>query len=86
MEVEGTQPHYQIFVDRKGAMDDIEIMVEVNDKLFSDELKVLHDLSKRITDRMRSVLGISAKVTLVEPLTIARSEGKAQRVVDRRKI
>ncbi|MBN1533791.1 MAG: phenylacetate--CoA ligase [Spirochaetes bacterium] len=86
MEAEGTEPHYQIIVDRKGALDDIEVKVEVNEKLFSDELKVLDGLKRRIEDRMRSVLGISAKITLVEPLTIARSEGKAVRVVDKRKI
>ena len=86
MEVEGTEPHYQIIVDRKGSLDDIEVKVEVNEKLFSDEIKVLDSLSKKITDRFRSVLGISAKVTLVGPRSIARSEGKAVRVIDRRKI
>jgi len=86
MEVEGTEPHYQIIVDRKGALDDIEVMVEVNDKIFSDELKVLDSLKKNISDRFRSALGISAKITLVEPQTIARSEGKAVRVVDKRNI
>ncbi len=86
MEIEGTEPHYQIIVDRKGAMDDIEIMVEVNEKIFSDEVKVLTDLSNRIRQRMQGVLGVSAKITLAEPRSIARSEGKAQRVVDKRKI
>ncbi|OHD65880.1 MAG: phenylacetate--CoA ligase [Spirochaetes bacterium RBG_13_51_14] len=86
MEIEGTEPHYQIILDRKAALDDVEVMVEVNERLFSDEVKVLDDLRKRIGDRFRSVLGISAKITLVEPMTIARSEGKAVRVVDRRKI
>ena len=86
MEVEGTEPHYQIIVDRKGALDDIEVKVEVSEKLFSDEVRVLDDLKKRIEDRMRSVLAISAKITLVEPSTIARSEGKAVRVVDKRKL
>ncbi|HOT43582.1 MAG TPA: phenylacetate--CoA ligase [Spirochaetota bacterium] len=86
MEVEGTEPHYQIILDRKAALDDVEVMVEVNEKLFSDEVKVLDNLRKTISDRFRSVLGISAKITLVEPMTIARSEGKAVRVVDRRKI
>ncbi len=86
MEVEGTEPHYQIILDRKAAMDDVEVMVEVSEKLFSDEVKVLDNLRKKISDRFRSVLGISAKITLVEPMTIARSEGKAVRVVDRRKI
>jgi len=86
MEAEGTEPHYQIIVDRKGSMDDIEVMVEVNEKIFSDEIRVLDNLSKKIADRFRSVLGITAKVTLVEPKTIPRSEGKAVRVVDKRKI
>lgn len=86
MEVEGTEPHYQIIVDRKGALDDIEIKVEVNEKIFSDEVKVLNELSNKIRQRMQSVLGISAKVTLVEPKSIARSEGKAVRVVDKRKL
>lgn len=85
MEVEGTEPHYQIIVDRQAALDDIEIRVEVNEKVFSDEVKVLNNLSRRISERIRSALGVSARVTLVEPLTIARSEGKAVRVVDRRK-
>ena len=85
MEAEGTEPHYQIIVDRKGAMDDLEVMVEVNEKIFSDEIKVLNSLSKNISDRFRSVLGITAKVTLVEPQSIPRSEGKAVRVVDKRK-
>lgn len=85
MEIEGTEPHYQIIVDRKGSMDDIEVMVEVNEKLFSDEIKVLNNLSKNITDKFRSSLGISAKITLVEPQSIPRSEGKAVRVVDKRK-
>jgi phenylacetate-CoA ligase len=84
MEVEGTEPHYQIIVDRKGSMDDIEVMVEVNEKIFSDELKVLNGLSKNIADKFRSSLGITAKITLVEPQAIPRSEGKAVRVVDKR--
>jgi phenylacetate-CoA ligase len=86
MEIEGTEPHYQIIVDRKGAMDDLEVMVEVNEKLFSDEVKVLNSLSKKIGDRIKGMLGVSAKITLVEPKTIPRSEGKAKRVIDKRKI
>ncbi|MCP4133970.1 MAG: phenylacetate--CoA ligase [bacterium] len=86
MEVEGTEPHYQIIVDRKGALDDIEVMVEINEKIFSDEVKVLDNLKTTISNRFRSVLGISAKISLVEPMTIARSEGKAVRVVDKRNL
>ena len=85
IDVEGVEPHYQIIVDRKGALDDIEVMVEVNEKIFSDELKVLDALRDKIASKMRSILGISAKVTLVEPSTIVRSAGKAQRVIDKRK-
>jgi phenylacetate-CoA ligase len=85
MEIEGTEPHYQIIVDRKGSLDDIEVVVEVNEKIFSDEIKVMNELSKKINDKFRSVLGINAKVTLTEPGTVPRSEGKAVRVVDKRK-
>jgi phenylacetate-CoA ligase len=86
MEIEGTEPHYQIIVDRKGAMDDLEVMVEVNERFFSDEVKVLNAFSKKIGDRIKGMLGVSAKITLVEPKTIPRSEGKAKRVIDKRKI
>lgn len=86
MEVEGTEPHYQIIVDRKGALDDIEIMVEVSEAIFSDEVKVLSALSDTIKGRIRSSLGIGAKVKLVEPQTIERGAGKAKRVVDRRSL
>jgi phenylacetate-CoA ligase len=84
MEVEGVEPHYQIVVDRRGALDDLEVMVEVDEAIFSDELKVMNALSEKIAGRMRSTLGISAKITLVEPSSIERSAGKAKRVIDRR--
>jgi phenylacetate-CoA ligase len=86
MEIEGTEPHYQIIVDRKGALDDVEIMVEVNEKIFTDELGALKGLAERIEQRIRSALGISAKITLVEPSTLQRSEGKAKRVIDKRQL
>jgi phenylacetate-CoA ligase len=84
IDVEGIEPHYQIIVDRKGALDDVEIMVEVNEKIFSDEIKVLNQLADKIGHKIRSMLGISAKITLVEPQTIERSQGKAKRVIDKR--
>ena len=84
MQVEGVEPHYQIVVDRQGALDDVEVRVEVGEAIFSDELKVMADLSEHIAARMRAVLGISAKITLVEPDAIERSAGKARRVIDRR--
>lgn len=81
-----TEPHYLIVVDRKGNLDDLEIWVELSDRMFSDKVRYLEDLEKRLRGRIYSVLGIAAKVKLVEPRTIPRSEGKAKRVVDKREL
>jgi phenylacetate-CoA ligase len=86
MKIEGVEPHYIIVVDKTGALDELEIKVEVSERLFSDEIKQLESLRNRIAEEMRSVLGVSAKITLVEPRTIERSLGKAKRVMDRREI
>lgn len=86
MEVEGVEPHYVIVVDKTGALDELEIKVEVSESLFSDEIKKLEALQKRIFDEVRSALGITAKITLVEPRTIERGLGKAKRVIDVRDI
>ena len=83
--IEGIEPHYQLIVDREENLDTLEIQVEVNEKTFSDEIKVLQNLSTRIRKEIKDLLGITCKVRLVEPKTIARSEGKAKRVIDRRK-
>jgi phenylacetate-CoA ligase len=85
MQVDGVEPHYEILVDRQGPLDDVEVRVEVSESIFSDELKVMNALSEHIAGRMRAALGISAKITLVEPSSIERSTGKAKRVIDRRK-
>jgi phenylacetate-CoA ligase len=85
LEVEGVEPHYQVVVDRRGALDDIEVMVEVDEAIFSDEMKVMNALAEKIAARMRSTLGITAKITLVEPSSIERGAGKARRVIDKRK-
>jgi phenylacetate-CoA ligase len=86
LDVEGIQPHYQLVVTRAGAMDDLEVKVEVTPEIFSDEIKVLEGLRRKIQFHMKSLLGLSAKVTLVEPGTIERSAGKAKRVLDLRKL
>ncbi len=87
LEIEGVHPHYQIIVDRKsGQMDDLEIWVEVEDKIFSDEIKKLVELEHKIQKEIASILGISAKIKLVEHKTIQRSEGKAKRVIDKRSL
>ncbi|MDQ0286099.1 phenylacetate-CoA ligase [Desulfofundulus luciae] len=81
-----TEPHYLLVVDRKANLDYLEIWVEVAEHMFSDTVRKLEDLEQRLRERIESVLGISARVKLVEPNTIPRSEGKAKRVVDRRQI
>jgi phenylacetate-CoA ligase len=82
--VEGIEPHYQIVIDRVGALDELEVHVEMNERLISDEIKGLENVERRIKNDIESVLGIKVGVKLVEPKTIARSEGKAQRVIDNR--
>ncbi|QSV45228.1 phenylacetate--CoA ligase family protein [Geobacter benzoatilyticus] len=84
MGIEGIEPHYLLIVDRKDNLDSLEVQVEVGEGLFSDEVKVLQSLSYRIEKEIKDILGISCKVRLVESQTIARSEGKAKRVIDNR--
>jgi phenylacetate-CoA ligase len=87
MSVEGVEPHYQIVVDRaEHGLDTLEVLVEVNDKIFSDEIKNLESIEKKIKKEINSVLGIGVTVKLVEPGSIPRSEGKAKRIIDKRKI
>jgi len=85
LDVDGVEPHYLIVVDRENTFssDALEIWVEVSVTVFSDEIQKMEYLEKRLRAEIDSVLGISAQVKLVEPKTIARTEGKAKRVVDR---
>jgi phenylacetate-CoA ligase len=85
--IEGTHPHYQLVIDR-GAhkLDSVEIMVEVDERIFSDEIKRMHALEQKIKKEIEAVLSIGVTVRLVEPKTIARSEGKAKRVIDKRQL
>jgi phenylacetate-CoA ligase len=86
MNIEGVEPHYLLIVDRQGTLDTLEVHVEVNEKVFSDEVKNLQVLGRRIEKEIKDLLGVNAGVKLVEPKSIQRSEGKAQRVIDKRKI
>jgi phenylacetate-CoA ligase len=86
METPGVAPHYQLIVDREGQLDTLEVAVEVDDAVFSDEVKQLQNLAKSIERQIKDYLTVSVKVRLVEPRSIPRSEGKAQRVIDKRKI
>jgi phenylacetate-CoA ligase len=84
--IDKTLPHYKIIVDRIGSLDTITVEVEISEEMFSDHIKGLEELSKLIYGKLQSILGISCKVKLVEPKSITRSEGKAKRVEDRRKL
>ena len=86
MEIEGLEPHYMLIVRREGTMDTLEVQIEVNEKIFTDEIKGLEALEKGVEGQIKDILGISAKVRLVEPKTIQRFEGKAKRVIDEREI
>jgi len=86
METKQILPHYQLVVDRKENLDTLTVKVEIDEALFSDEIKTLQTKEQKISKDIKEYLGISAKVMLVEPKTIARSEGKAVRVIDNRKI
>jgi phenylacetate-CoA ligase len=83
---EWVEPHYQLVVTREGALDVLEVQVEVNESVFSDEIKGLERLARRVEDDIKDLLGVSCKVRLVEPKTIQRSEGKAKRVIDKRQV
>jgi phenylacetate-CoA ligase len=86
LEMNAATPNYMIIVDRKDNHDTMEVQVEMNDSLFSDQVKDLESIENSIKARLNSVLGISVKLKLVEPKTLPRSEGKAKRVIDKRKI
>jgi phenylacetate-CoA ligase len=85
MGIEGVEPHYQIEVSREGNLDVMAVLVEVSEHTFSDEIKVLERLAQKIRAEIKDMLGVTCHVKLVEPRSIQRSEGKAQRVIDRRK-
>ncbi|MDT8423074.1 MAG: phenylacetate--CoA ligase [Desulfuromonadales bacterium] len=85
-QAEGIEPHYQLIVERINNMDTLEVQVEVNEKIFFDEMKRQRAFVTQVEKQLASALGLSAKVKLVEPSSMPRHEGKAQRVIDRRKI
>jgi phenylacetate-CoA ligase len=83
--IKGIQPHYQLIVDRKqGDLDELEVLVEVEDRFFSDEIKKLRAFEHLVKKEIESILSVNVKVRLVEPKTIERSEGKTKRVIDKR--
>jgi phenylacetate-CoA ligase len=84
--VEGTLPHYQILVDREKGLDTLEVQVEVTAQFFSDTVSAMEGLQARLTHAIETVTGLRPTVRLVAPRTLQRSEGKAKRVIDKRKL
>jgi phenylacetate-CoA ligase len=84
LEMSEIKPHYQLIVERINNLDEIELRVEVDEQFFQDKIGQLMSLRQKIQQNLESSLGISIKITLVEPKTLERSEGKSQRVIDRR--
>ncbi|HEX7492550.1 MAG TPA: phenylacetate--CoA ligase [Candidatus Limnocylindrales bacterium] len=86
LRVEGTLPHYQIILTRDRGLDQIEVKVEVTAEVFSDEIRKLESLQHQLESSIENILGLRVKVTLVQPRSIPRSEGKAKRVTDLRNL
>ena len=85
LSLDETTPNYQIIVDREGSLDNLTVKVEVDEKFFSDEIRELEKLEKKISYAIQQMIGLATKVKLVEPKSIERSTGKATRVIDNRK-
>ena len=83
---ENIQPHYHINVDRVNNLDTMEIVVELSPHIALDEVAHVEEIRKKLSADMASALSVSAKITLVSPGTVARSEGKAKRITDNRKL
>jgi len=86
LEMSETEPHYLLIVERIGTLDSLKLMVEVQQQFFSDEVKNLQNIRKKIAANLKSTLGIAVNVELVEPKTIERTSGKAKRVIDKRNL
>lgn len=86
LKIEGLEPQYQIIVTRPKHLDELEVQVETSPALFSDEVKHIEEVKKDIENRIHSEIGLRVNISLVEPQSLPRSEGKAVRVVDKRNI
>ena len=84
--VEGVAPHYMLVVDRVNSSDTLEVQVEMTDEMFSDTVSHIESVRRTITEKIKSVVGIATNVKLVAPKSIPRSEGKAKRVIDNRRL
>jgi phenylacetate-CoA ligase len=84
LEMKEIKPHYRIIVDRVNNLDTLELQVEVDEEFFQDRISQLQKIRSTLQDKLESATGLGIKVTLVEPKTIERSEGKSKRVFDKR--
>ena len=84
LEIEGVSPHFQIVVDKRGYLDEMEVWVEASERIFFDSMKKQKELLDRITEHLQQSLGVKVKVKLVEPKTLERTTGKSKRVIDKR--
>jgi phenylacetate-CoA ligase len=84
--IDHIEPHYQLVVERVNQLDTLEVQVELNEKSFSDEVRKLEEYERKVEKDLHTALGIQAKVKLMEPKSIQRSEGKAKRIIDNRQI
>ena len=86
LSINGVKPHYMIIVDRQGVLDTFEIKIEVDEKYFADEIGQLEGLRNIISHKIKTAVGLAAKITLVEPRSLERSMGKSKHVIDNRKL
>ena len=86
LDVEEVTPHYMMIVDRVNNLDTLEVQVEIDQKYYTDEIRAIEALTKKIAHIIQQALGLSAKVKIVEPQTLVRSQGKAVHVIDNRKL
>jgi phenylacetate-CoA ligase len=86
LKIEGLEPQYQIIVTRPHHLDELEVQVETSPALFSDEVKHVEEIKKNIENKIHSEIGLRVNISLVEPKSLPRSEGKAVRVIDKRNI
>ena len=86
LNIKEVAPHYQLIVDRVNNLDTLEILVEISEDIFSDKVRSIEGLARRISDDMHNALSLTAKIRLVEPKTIERSAGKAKRIIDKREL
>jgi len=86
LEISDLAPHYLLVVEREHNLDKLSLLVEVDEQVFSDTIGQLESFTRRVRSALESALGLGIDVRLVEPRTIERSEGKAKRVLDKRKL